>query len=178
MDERFKGKKTWIGLGALGIIFLCVMLCGFGAMVTLFMRSAPVHGTVPQVQSPPGEEGAAPPPTYNYGPGSMGMGRHAGWGPLGFLGFGIGLIFRLLFFGLILLLLLGLVKRLFFGHRHWAWAHHGKPPRGEEWKGRPHPRWGPWAWHFHGAPWETEAEGPGEEDEPDEAESEYAGPQE
>jgi hypothetical protein len=78
-----------------------------------------------------------------------------------------------MFFGLVLLLLFGLVRRLFWGHRRWCPPYPGRPPEGGEWKGKPH---GPWAWHHHrkhGGPppwWGTESEPAAEEGEPNEAE--------
>jgi hypothetical protein len=176
MDERFRGNRLWIGLGALAIIFLCVALCGFGAMASMFMRSDIGYAPAPYVQPPAGEEGVVPPPTYYQDHSPLGMGRYGNTGLFGFVSGAIGLLFRLVFFGLLLLLLLGLVKRLFWGPRHhWA-CYPGRPPKGKEWKGRPHPGWGPWAWHGHGAPWEAEDEVGTQEGEPDP--DEYSGPQE
>jgi hypothetical protein len=97
---------------------------------------------------------------------------------LGILGFGLGLIFKLAFFGFFLLLLVGLVKRLFWGPRYWRGHGWGKPPTGKEWRGKPHGRCGPWAWHHHGEHWEPEREPADEEEEADDASSEYTGPQE
>jgi hypothetical protein len=183
MDERFYGNKRWIGLGALAIIFLCVMLCALGALGTMFMRSAPAYAPAPYVQ-PEVEEGAAPPATYYDGHGPLGMGTHGRTGFFGVIGAGIGMLFKLAFFGLLLLLLLGLVKRIFWGPRYWGHRHWGppggKPPTGkdwEEWK-RKHRAWGPWAWHCHGAPPAAEAEAATTKDDPDVSESEYTGPQE
>lgn len=172
MDERFRGKGLLVGFGALAIIFLCLMMCGFGAIATMGGARAPVY-----VQPPPGEEGAAPPPAY-YGHGPAGVGRHGTFGPFGLIFGAIGALLKLAFFGLLLLLLLGLVKRVFFGHRHWGPPPWGKPPEGKEWKGRPHGRWGPWAWHCHGKYWEQEGEPAEGEDESDSAEFAYSGPQE
>jgi hypothetical protein len=189
MDEKFRRNKHWFGLGALLIIFLCVALCGLGAMATMFTRSAPNYGAVPYVQPPAVEEGVAPPATY-YGHGPLG--HHGGWGPFGIIGMGIGLIFKLLFFGLLVLLLLGLVKRLFWGHRHWGHGYWGPPcPPGKPWKGttgesedESHAEWGPRAWHRHfkhwGPPpwWGPEPKTPDSTSEPDTDEPEYTGPQE
>jgi hypothetical protein len=143
MDERFRGKGLWVGLGLLAVIFLCLMLCGLGALSMFTTRSGPVY-----VQPPAGEEGAVPPSTYP-GHGVLGMGRYDGWQPFGILGFGISMLFKLLFFGLLLLLFVGLIRRIFWGHRWWGPPRGHKPPQGKEWKGRPH-AWGPWAWHWHG----------------------------
>jgi hypothetical protein len=178
MDERFRDKRHWIGLGALVIVFLCVALCALGAMGTVGMSM--MRSETAYVQPPAGEEGAVPPPTYHgHGP----LGRFGGTGPFHVLGFGIKLIFGLLFFGLLALLLIGLVKRLFWGHR-WGWAPYGgRPPKGKKGEGKSD-AWGPWGWHHHrkhwGPPpwWAAEPEASGEEGEPDAEDPEYAGPQE
>jgi hypothetical protein len=52
MDERFRGKGIWVIAGIMGIVFLCLMLCGLGAMVTTFTRSEAVY-----IQ-PPADDGA------------------------------------------------------------------------------------------------------------------------
>jgi hypothetical protein len=181
MDERFQDRRIWAIAGVAGVIFLCLMLCGMGAMATMFLRPGTGLATVPQVPAPPTEGGVAAPQVY-YGPG--------GGGFFGFLTFGIGMLFKLMFFGLILLLGFGLVRRLLWGPRHWGahrrWAHyhrahkHGPgspghgPPGGKEWKGKAHP-WGPWAAHWCGEPWEEGAEPGVEEDEPGGAEPTYEG---
>ncbi len=172
MEKHLRGKGLWIGLGVLGVLFLCLLVFGAGTMM-FAGRSAPVY-----VQPAPGAEGAAPLPQGYYGHGPMGLGRHGGFGLFGIIGFGLGLIFKLLFFGLLALLLLGLVRRFFWGHRHPAWMHYGKPPKGEKWEGKPH-AWGPpWAWHHHGGPCGPQAEAEAEADESDDSESAYTGPQE
>jgi hypothetical protein len=175
MDERFRDRRIWAIAGVAGVIFLCLMLCGMGALATMFMRPGTGLATVPQVPVPPAEAGAVP--QVYYGP--------AGGGLFGFLAFGLGMFFKLAFLGLILLLAFGLVRRILWGPRHWGphrrWAHyygphkhrHG-PPGGKEWKGRAHP-WGPWAAHWCGEPWEEGAEPGSEEDEPGEAEPTYEG---
>lgn len=181
MDERFRGKTMWIGLGAVAIVFLCVALCGFGAMATLFLRSGSTYEVVPYVQPPAGEEGAVPPPVQ-YGHGPVGLGRHDGWGPLGILGSGISLIFKLLLLGLLLLLLFGLVKRLLWGRWSWCPPYWHRSPEGKEGESKPQGQ-GPWAWHHHrkhwGPPpwWGAEPEPAREQDEPDTADDEYTGPQ-
>lgn len=165
MDERYRKWVIWVGLGALAILFLCVMLCGLGAMAMLVTDRSLVY-----VQPPTGEDGAPPPLPY-YGHGPVAMGRTAVFG-------GIGVIFRLLIFGMLLLLLFGLVKRIFWGHRYWRGPHWGGPPPGQDWKGKGHPGWGPWAWHGHWRCWEPGAEQAPEEDEPGSAGPAYAGPKE
>lgn len=173
MDERFKDRRIWAVAGVAGIIFLCLTLCAMGALATMFMRAGPGAVTVPPVPVPPAEAGAAP--QVYYGPSSGGL--------FGFLTFGIGMLFKLLFFGLILLLGFGLVRRLLWGPRHWGphhrWAryrgpHRHGPPGGKEWKGKPH-AWGPWAAHWCGEAWEEADEPAGEEGEPDGAEPTYEG---
>lgn len=168
MDERFRGKGVWIGLGALAIIFLCLMLCGLGTMAMFATSRDPVY-----VQPPAGEGGVAPPPAQ-YSPGPWGMARHGGFGPFGIISFGLGMLFKLLFFGLFLFLLLGLVKRLFWGHRRGGLHHWGKPPQGKGWKDHPHAAWGPWAWRCWGEHWGPEAESTGEEGDPDTADPEFS----
>lgn len=185
MDKHFRGKGLWIGLAVLGVLFLCFAMFGAGAMM-LTARSGPVY-----VQPPAGAEGAVPPTQY-YGHGPMGMG-HGGAGLFGIVGMGIGFLFKLLFFGLLLLLGLGLVRRLFWDRRHWAYRHWGPPcppgtqPKGKAGEDDPHAGWGPPPWHRHGKHW-----GPppwwgagAEPDEPEAAEdtedtedTEYTGPQE
>ena len=170
MDERFRGKGIWVIAGVVGLVFLCLMLCGLGAMVTTFTRSEAVY-----IQPPVDEGGAIPPQVYQ---GPLGMGRHVGRGPFGLLASGIGLLFTVAFFGLLLLLFFGLAKRLIWGPRHcpprhWGPHYRGKPPEGKEWAGKPHAR-GPWAWH-HGKPWEAEDEPTAEEGEPEDPDLEYAG---
>jgi hypothetical protein len=158
VDERFRGKGVWIGLGALGIIFLCLMLCGMGAMF------AGPRGAV-YVQPPAGGEGPVAPPVYH------------GYGPFGFILAGVGFLFKLAFFGLLLLLGLGLVKRILWGHRCWGPAPGWKSPESPQGEGNAYAAWGPWAWHRHHRrkhwgppPWwgpppeaEEEADEPGEE---------------
>jgi hypothetical protein len=177
MDERFRDKRHWIGLGALVLIFSCVALCALGAMGMVgmsMMRSEPAY-----VQPPAGEEGAVPPQTY-YGHGPLG--RFGSAGPFGLLGSGIHLIFKLLLFGLLVMLLIGLVKHLFWGHR-WGWAaYRGQPPKSGKAESKPG-TWGPWAWHHHRKhwgppPWWPEPEAGGEESETDAEDPEYTGPQE
>jgi hypothetical protein len=170
MDEKFRGKGIWVIVGILGIVFLCLMLCGLGAMVTTFTRSEAVY-----IQPPVDEGGAVPPQVYQA---PLGIGRDAGHGLFGLLAAGIGLLFKMVFLGLLLLLLFGLVKRLLWGPRHWHprhWGPHygGKPPEGKAWKGQPH-AWGPWAWH-HGQPWQTEDEPADKEEEPEDPDLAYGG---
>jgi hypothetical protein len=178
MDERLREKKHWIVLGALAIVFLCVLLCALGAFGMLVVRSGPAY-----VQPPTGEEGVVPPTMY-HGRGPLSMGQYGGWGPFGIIGFGFSLLFKLAFFGLLLLLLFGLIRRLFWGRRHPWPPYWGKPPQGKEGEKGSGAAWGPWAWHHHRKHWGphpgwgAEPEPAGREGEPDPAESEYTGPQE
>ncbi len=163
MDERFARNRVWFVLGAGILVLLCLMLCAFGAFATMMLRSVPAQGMVPYMQPPTGLEGETAPPTYYY-PAPPAPAREAGYGPLGFLSAGIGLVVKLMVAGLLLLLFLGLVKRVMWGHRPWRWHHWGPPPKGEWGEGRPHAAWGPWAWRCSehwGRPPEAEAEGEG-----------------
>jgi hypothetical protein len=169
MDERFDGRRVWFAVGAGALVFLCLMLCAFGAFATMMFRSEPAREVAPYVQPPTGQEGEAAPPTY-YHPVPPAMGRGAGYGPLGFLSAGIGLIVKLMVAGLLALLFLGLAKRVFWGHRPGRWHHWGPPPKGDGGEGRPNPAWGPWAWHC-GERW---GRPPGEEAESDEPDEAYA----
>jgi hypothetical protein len=146
MDERFRGKKHWIGLGALAIIFLCLALCGLGAMATVVLRSGPAHGVALHLQPSAGEEGAAP-SAGCCGP--MGRGQVGHWGPFGFIFGGIRLLIGLAVLGLLLLLIVGLARRVFWGRRHWGPPPWTRSPEGKEGEGTPC-AWGPWAWHHHG----------------------------
>lgn len=171
MDERFRGKGIWVIAGVLGIVFLCLMLCGLGAMAMLFTRSGEVY-----VQPPVDGGGAVPPQVYQ---GPFGVGRFASHGPFGILTSGIGLLFTVAFFGLLLLLIFGLARRLIWGPRschprHWGAHHRGKPPEGKGWEGKPHP-WGPWAPHHHGEPWEAEGKSPAEGGGPEDPDPAYDG---
>jgi len=171
MDEQFRRNKLWIGVAAVVILFMCVALCGLGAMASIGARSSTVY-----LLPPTSEEGAAPPPIYNAGPASSGLGSRAYTGPFSFIFGAVGFLFKVAFLGLILLLLLGLVRRLFWGPRH-GWAHVGpRPPCGPESSHRSHPWHGPWAWHAHGQPWKTEDEP--EDVGSDPSETDYSGPQE
>jgi hypothetical protein len=177
MDERFRGKVHWVALGVAAIVFLCVMLCALGVFSMLLIRSDAVY-----VQPSTGEEGAAPPASY----GPFQAGHYAHWEPFGIIGAGLSLAFKLLLFGLLLLLFFGLFKRLLWGHRYWCPPYWSKPPKGQEGEGKPGSAWGPWTWHHHhhrphwGPPpgWAPRSEPVGDESEPDSQESTYTGPQE
>ena len=188
MDELYKRRGLWIGLAALGFIFLCVMLCVLGAFFSITSRSGVMVGALPQAAPPAGGESVAPPAVQYYSPGPVGIHRHGGFHPF-------SILMKLFFFGLLLLLGIGLLKRIFWGPRRWAhyhrWAHQGgKPPAGmwpkdKQGKHPPHPAWGPWAWHAHGACWGPEDTSADTGDAPADAgdrsgedESEYSGPQE
>jgi hypothetical protein len=136
MEERFSGRKLWFGLGALALIFLCLMVCGLAVLALAPVHLGPAYGVAPYVQPPAAGGGAAPVPVYQYS-----------LGPLGILAAGVGLIFKLIFFGLLLLLVFGLVRRLFW--RRWFWypPYRGTPPEGQEGEGAG--PWGPWYWRHH-----------------------------
>jgi uncharacterized membrane protein YhaH (DUF805 family) len=173
MDERFRGKKHWIVLGAVAIIFLCLIMCGLGTMAMVVMRSGPAHGVTLQLQSPAGEEGIAPPAVY---PGLADMGGFSHRAPFGFFFGGLRLLFGLAFFGLFLLLIVGLIWLVCWGPRRWGPPPWPRPPAGQE--GRPHAGWGPWAWHHHSGPGGPGSEPAGEEGEQGAAGTESGGPQE
>ena len=173
MDERFRSKGLWIGLGVLALLFMCLLVMGAGAAVF-----APLRSSVGYVQPPTGDGGAVAQVPY-----------HTHGGPLALLGYGIGLFFKVAFFGLLLMLLLGLVRRIFWGHRAWGHGHWGPPcppprPGKGSAEGDEPAAWGPWAWHRHhkhgGWPpwWGEQGQAAGREEEADEAGSEYSGPQE
>ena len=145
MDERFRGKK-WIGLGALAIIFLCLALCGMSTMAMFVLRSGPSHGVALQVQPSPGEEGTAPSTGY-WGP--MGRGQMGHGGPFGFIFGGIRLLFGLAVLGVLLLVMMCVARRVFWGPRHWGPPPWARSPEGKEGEGTPC-AWGPWAWYHHG----------------------------
>jgi len=186
MDEFYKRNKVWIGVGALALILLLgMMVCALGAMGVMFARSGQTHGPVPYVQPPAAEEGAVPlAPQHNYGPGPLAGGRYSHAGPFGFFSGVLGFLFKLAFFGLLLLLFLGLVKRIFWGPGPWspnAWGpgHTARRSPAGHWPGRPHPMWGPWAGHDSSAPWEADEEPSAAEADPADSQgSEYSGPQE
>jgi hypothetical protein len=166
MDKWFRRRRTWLVIGVVAIIFLCLAVMGMGAMAAVLGRSG-MASTGPLA----GGELGVPPQAYH----GLGIGRHAGFGLLGILGFGISLLFKLVFFGLLLLLLMGLIRRLFWGPRHWhphyARPHHrGKPPTDGDWKHRAR-TWGPppWAWHGCGEPDEVDDEFAAEAGKPDTA---------
>ena len=127
MDRHFGRWGMWFALGVLALVFLCILAC-IGSAAFLAPRPA---GT--WVQPPAGGEGVIPPTV-----------SHPAHGVWGFLGAGIGVLFKLLLFGLLVLVLLKLVGRLFWGR----W--HAIPPYG----------YGPWQGAVPGAP-SNEAEGPG-----------------
>ena len=106
-----------------------------------------------------------------------------GFSPFGFL-------FKALLFGLFLFLVIGLIRRILWGPRHWHYRHcgpphPGRPPKGQEGE-QTASDWGPWAWHRHhkhwGPPpwWGPDPESSEEdiERDSDSGNSEYAGPQE
>ena len=162
MDERFRGKGMWIGLGALALVFLCVMMCGLAVMAMMGLSTGADY-----IVPPAGEEGAAPPPAaYGYGP--LARGGAIAHGPFGFLFTVLGGLFKLAVLCLLLLVGIKLVMRLFWGHGYCGPRHWGKRPKGEEGD------WGPpWhAWHRHRRQWGPGWQPPGE----DEAAEDYGTP--
>jgi hypothetical protein len=189
--DRYSGRKgKWFALGVLALVFLCIVTC-IGAAAMFSLRPA---GTWVQ---PPAGEGAVNPPEVFY----------PSYGIWGFLGAGIGLLFKLLLFGLLLLALLKLVGRFLWGRWHavppcgygpWPGASQGAP-RDEAEGSEPGVGWGspPWTrhtWRHHRHPhpghppawWgpppgpATQAgpEGEAGEGEPDAPSGEYTGPME
>jgi len=168
MEERFRGKGLWFGLGCLALLFLCLLLMAGAASVFLApFRMAPAY-----VQP-------AEPPAAYHGPGLLGG-----------LFFGVKMLFKVAFLGLGLLLLFGVARRLFWGPYHW-WPHYCAPvPSGKGWEGQPgggaqpHTHWRR-HWHHHGGPppwWGPAPERPaGEGEAPGTPEAEagtgYSGPQ-
>lgn len=155
MDERFRASRFWIILGVLGVPFLCLMLCGLVTLAFGAMRSGPAYGTVPQA---PGSESAAPPQLYS--PWALG-------GPVAYVAQGVGILLKLAFLGLFVLLFMGLIRRLLWGPSHSTPGYWGRPPAGPDWKERAHPGWGPWARHWHGEPPEQRSEPARPNDEPE-----------
>jgi hypothetical protein len=151
MDRHFGRRGMWLALGVLALVFLCTMTC-IGAAALLSPRGGGVW-----VQAPAGEGSAMPPAVYYPG--------HGIWTSLGA---GVGLLFKLLFFGLLILLLLKLVGRLFwcrwhavppYGYGPWGSTPQGAPEGGAEGSdpgtgGEP-PAWARpvWRHHRHRHPW-------------------------
>jgi hypothetical protein len=158
MDEVVRRKGVWIGLAVTGTILLCVMACALGALVSLMPRQAVTYAPVPYVVPDAGKEGAAP-QVYQ----APVITSHAAVGPLGIVGFGFRLLLKLLFFGLLLMLGLRLMRHLLWGPRHWCapyWGpyYHGGPPRGAQEGDEAETGWGPppWvhrAWRHHRRHW-------------------------
>lgn len=189
MDKYFGRKGMWIVLGVLALLFLCIVAGCLGT-ATLF---APRQGGV-WMQAPASEDGAAPPMAFYP--------AHGRWGPLGIVGAGLGLVFKLLFFGLLVLLLLKLVGRVIFGHCHpyrgywygpWRTAPQGGPEgeaapeadaawgpspwRRHAWRHHPH-RWGPPPWWGPRPQARPAPEAGAGEEASDRPDSGYTGPQE
>lgn len=189
MDKVLRRKGLWIGLGVMGLIFLCVTLCALGPLLMLLPGQAVRYAPAPYVQPPSAQEEA---PQIYQGPVT---GRYVPAGPLGIVGHAFRLLFKLLFFGLLLVLGLRLIRRVCWGPRHWYapyWGPYygGRPPNTPT-PGAPegdegHTGWGPpppWArrtWHHHRhhwgppPPWTGRQEQAGDEPAPDA----YTGPQE
>lgn len=121
MDKRFRDKRLWIGLGGLAIVFLCIAMCGMASLAMFTLRQGPTYAPVPYSQPPAADDGTLPPPPNlgygGYGP--LGIGRHSGFSPFGFIA-------KLFVAGMVALLALGLLKRVLWGGRHCARHHwHG-----------------------------------------------------
>ncbi|MGC9333441.1 MAG: hypothetical protein ACP5JJ_04785 [Anaerolineae bacterium] len=169
MEKRF-GKRLWVGLGVLGFVFLCLMSCGLLVLVELMRPAAAVSQPGAVLGQPPADADGAVPPVQDGACGRPAAGWFPSRGPLGFLAFGIGLIFKVAFWGLLLMLLLGMVRRLFWGTRHWC-----RPAWDERWKDRPHTGWR--AWHPYGVHRDEKSGMAGEENESGAPNAEYSGPQ-
>jgi hypothetical protein len=182
MDERFRDKRLWVGLGALAILFFCVAMCGLSSMATFLMRDGISQPPAVYPQPPAADTDIAPqPPTHGYAP-------YGAWRPAG-SGF-LGTLFRLMLFGVMLLVAIGLLKRVFWGRHYCGYHHWGrharmphpphrpKPPSGVDCRCGPHRKWGPWPW---AAPGEAGSQEPGTTSSAEETESgetTYTGPQE
>lgn len=144
MSEHVRGKRLWIVLGALALVGLCVVLCLAAAAFSV-LHSGQSHRAALSVPPTAVQEGEAVAPTYQ-GPFGWGLDRPRGFGPARLL-FRAGLCtLPLLFFGLIFVLAVCLVKRRCWGHGHWGPPPGFPPPEGGA-------RGGPWAWHHHGHRW-------------------------
>lgn len=171
MEERLGRKRLWMGLGVLGLVFLCLTACGLLTLVGLVPRPAVlVPGPGAALGQAQGGDGGAVPPAQAYEYGRPAAGWFPGGGLLGLLAYGISLLFKVAFWGLLLMLLLGVVRRLFWGPRHWC-----RPGGHEHWKEHPHAGWR--AWHPHGAHSCGKPDAAGEGDEPAAPNAEYSGPQ-
>ena len=164
MNERFRGKGLWIGLGALALVGLCVVLC-LAAAAFFALRPGQVHRVALDVQPTAVQEEGAVPPTYR-GPFGWGMDRSRGFGPVRLL-FKAGLcILPLLFFGLIFVVVICVARRRCWGHGHWGPPPGAKSPDGQS-------PCGPWGWRHHGHPWGPP---PGPAPEPPSEQGEPEGP--
>jgi len=171
MEERFGGKRLWMGLGALGLVFLCLMACGLLTLAALLPRPAvivPQSGTT--VGQPAASEDGAASQAQDYAHGRPAAGWFSGGGPLSFLAYGISLIFKVAFWGLLLMLLLGFFRRLFCWPRYWC-----RPGWDEGWQDRPHGGWR--AWHPHGMHRRDKSGTTGDDYESGAPNAEYRGPQ-
>jgi hypothetical protein len=143
-------NKRWV---LPGVILLLIILGAIAGASWMSYNAGRVSGAQEAVAAMQGQEGAEgsgatrPYPMgpwhFKYGPGHFGR-----FGPLLLFPFIIGgILFKLLFWGLIILLFIGLLKRLFWRH-HFGWhGPWGPPPPGWE----PPPGWkGPWGKHY---PW-------------------------
>jgi len=108
-------------MGCLSLLFLCLLLAG-AAVFVLFApaRVAPVYGQPPAA----GEGAVQPQATCDFC-------------PLAFLFSGVKALFKVAFLGLLLLMLFGLGRRLFWGPYHWAPYYCAPAPAGKGPEGQP-----------------------------------------
>jgi hypothetical protein len=190
MERHFDRRGKWFALGLLALVFLCIVAC-IGAATLHALRPAGIW------MQPPAVEGGAVPPTVYYP--AYGIGA--------FLGGAIGLLSKLVFFGLLAVLFLKLVGRLFWGRWHYAYGPWRCAPEGaaegEAEAAEPAVGWGArvgkrrtWRHHRHAHSWgpppwwgpqppsgseaqaQPEAQAESGEDEPDGPAGEYTGPME
>lgn len=142
MEERFRGKTLWIALAALAILGMCALLF-FGAVMMFAMRPGTVVQAVPQVAPQTSEESSSIPPATYYNRGMWQMGRHGAFGIFRPLAAAAKCLGGLLFFGLILAVMAGVLRRHCWGR----WM--GAGPDSGEGHGWRQP--GEWhGWHYHG----------------------------
>ncbi len=146
MDEKsgggFKRRKLWVGIGVLAVILLCLAVCGSSVLFFGTARPGTGHRAF---------GGEHPPP----------VGRFAGWGLIG-----IGLAIKLLFGGLLLLLLFYVLRRVCWGHHPRGPHPWGRPPAGTGEGVDPRNAWGSGDWsedarHWGPPPWRGSPPMPG-----------------
>jgi hypothetical protein len=155
MNERTH-KRRWILSGMILLLVILGVVAGASWMAYNAGRVSGAQEAVAVMQSQEGAKGSEMPGAgyVPFGPWRFRHGpAHFGWfgGPPAFFPFIIGgILFKLLFWGLIILLLIALLRRLF---RHHGFGWHGPwgpPPPGWE----PPPGWKEhWGKHY---PWSGE----------------------